>query len=218
MRKSKKLHQLQEATSDSEFISRGAVIFENTVARVINLYLCGQILGSEEYTEWYQLLRSVTPNDIVYIRVNSEGGDLFAALQLVRAIEECRGRVIISVEGLCMSAATLILLASDCYEISDHTIFMFHNYSSGAFGKGGEMFDQVSHFRTWSQKLFTSAYSGFLTPEEIKSMLDGKDIWMDAQEVVKRLKKNDPKKKSKGKTINKKSEDKKIEEVPSVSV
>jgi ATP-dependent protease ClpP protease subunit len=87
-----------------------------------------------------------------------------------------------------MSAATLIFLSADRFELSDHTMFMFHNYSSGTIGKGGEMYDQITHFRAWSDKLFNSFYKDFLTPEEIKSMLDNKDIWLDAEEVAKRLK------------------------------
>jgi ATP-dependent protease ClpP protease subunit len=162
--------------------------FAQPAATVVNLYLCGEIKPAEEYVEWFQLFRAASENDVIFIRINSEGGDLFSAMQMVRAIKECNGTVICSVEGICMSAATLIFLSGDRYELSDHTMFMFHNYSSGAIGKGGEMYDQITHFRTWSEKLFTSFYKDFLTPEEIKSMLDNKDIWLDAEEVAIRLK------------------------------
>jgi hypothetical protein len=64
---------------------------------------------------------------------------------------------------------------------------MFHNYSGGTFGKGGEMIDQLQHERKWSEGLLTEVYKDFLTKEEIKSMLNNKDIWMDGQEVIKRI-------------------------------
>jgi ATP-dependent protease ClpP protease subunit len=102
-------------------------------------------------------------------------------------MQESNANIVCSVEGICMSAATLIFLSGDRFELSDHTMFMFHNYSSGTIGKGGEMYDQITHFRAWSEKLFNSFYRDFLTPEEIKSMLDNKDIWLDAEEVAKRL-------------------------------
>lgn len=162
--------------------------FAQPVSTVVNLYLCGEIKAAEEYVEWFQLFRAAGENDIIYIRINSEGGDLFAALQLVRAIQESNATIIASVEGICMSAATLIFLSADRFELSEHTMFMFHNYSSGTIGKGGEMYDQITHFRAWSDKLFNSFYKDFLTPEEIKSMLDNKDIWLDAEEVALRLK------------------------------
>lgn len=161
--------------------------FAQPVATAVTFYLCGEIKSAEEYIEWFQIFRAATENDIIYIRINSEGGDLFSALQLVRAMQESNAKIICSVEGICMSAATLIFLSGDQFELSDHTMFMFHNYSSGTIGKGGEMYDQITHFRAWSEKLFDSFYKDFLTPEEIKSMLDNKDIWLDAQDVAKRL-------------------------------
>ena len=165
-----------------------ARFFAQPAATVVNLYLCGEIKAAEEYVEWFQLFRAAGETDTIYIRINSEGGDLFAALQIVRAIQESNATIVCSVEGICMSAATLIFLSADRFELSDHTMFMFHNYSSGTIGKGGEMYDQITHFRAWSEKLFASFYKDFLTPEEIKSMLDNKDIWLDAEEVAKRLK------------------------------
>jgi len=158
--------------------------FAQPIASTATFYLCGEIKPAEEYVEWFQILRSATENDTIYIRINSEGGDLFSALQLVRAMQESNANIVCSVEGICMSAATLIFLSADRFELSDHTMFMFHNYSSGTIGKGGEMYDQITHFRAWSEKLFNSFYKDFLTPEEIKSMLDNKDIWLDAEEVA----------------------------------
>lgn len=71
----------------------------------------------------------------------------------------------------------------------DHSMFMFHNYSGGTIGKGGEMLDQLQHERAWSEKLLRSVYEDFLTEAEIQSMLNNKDLWMDGIEVMKRLKK-----------------------------
>ena len=188
MHKLKKSQRSHDTMNEFESPSQRSKFFAQPAATVVNLYLCGEIKPAEEYVEWFQLFRAASENDVIFIRINSEGGDLFSAMQMVRAIKECNGTVICSVEGICMSAATLIFLSGDRYELSDHTMFMFHNYSSGTIGKGGEMYDQITHFRSWSEKLFTSFYKDFLTPEEIKSMLDNKDIWLDAEEVAIRLK------------------------------
>jgi len=185
--KLKRSPQSQDTMNEFDGPSK-ARYFAQPVATVVNLYLCGEIKAAEEYVEWFQLFRAASDSDTIFIRINSEGGDLFAALQIVRAIQESNATIVCSVEGICMSAATLIFLSADRFELSDHTMFMFHNYSSGTIGKGGEMYDQITHFRAWSEKLFASFYKDFLTPEEIKSMLDNKDIWLDAEEVAERLK------------------------------
>ena len=64
---------------------------------------------------------------------------------------------------------------------------MFHNYSAGVFGKGGEMFDQLQFERAWSENFLSEVYKDFLTPEEIQSMLHNKDIWMTSEQVMARI-------------------------------
>lgn len=150
-------------------------------------YLSGHIESSEEYVDWFDIIRNSGPNDIIKIYINSYGGDLFTAIQFYRVLKETEASIIVSVEGACMSAATILFLCGDQVEVSEHSMFMFHNYSGGARGKGGEMLDQLLHERTWSEKLMRDVYNDFLTDEEIDAMLDNKDIWMDGEQVIERL-------------------------------
>lgn len=152
-------------------------------------YLSGNIESSEEYIEWFDIIRNAGQNDVIKIYINSYGGDLFTAIQFLRVLGETQGNIVVSVEGACMSAATIILMCGHQFEVSEHSMFMFHNYSSGVMGKGGEMFDQLQHERIWSEKLHRDIYADFLTEKEITSILENKDIWMDGEEVIKRLKK-----------------------------
>ena len=82
----------------------------------------------------------------------------------------------------------MIFLSADELEICDHALFMFHNYAGGAFGKGGEIYDQIQFERAWSRKLLENVYREFLTSGEITQMLENKDIWMDSDEVRSRVK------------------------------
>lgn len=162
-------------------------IFSKQLVNVHELYLSGEIESSEEYIQWFDTIRHAGETDVIKIYINSPGGDVFTAIQFMRALQETSANVVMSVEGLCASAATMIMLCGDSFEISEHSMFMFHNYSGGAIGKGGEMFDQLKYERVWSEKLLVDTYGGFLTEEEITSMLDNRDIWMDGEEVIKRL-------------------------------
>lgn len=157
-------------------------------ANVHEFYLCGTIEPADEYIEWFDTIRHCSSNDVVKIYINSYGGDIFTAIQILRVLEESAGTILVSIEGACMSAATMIFMAADSIEVSQHSMFMFHNYSGGAIGKGGEMLDQLQHERAWSEKLLRSTYENFLTTKEIESILNNKDIWMDGEEVIKRLK------------------------------
>ena len=153
-----------------------------------DLYLTGEIKAADQYTDWFELIRSGGKSDIITIHINSYGGDLFTAIQLMRCIQESDAIITASVEGACMSAATMVFLQAQSFEISDHSAFMFHNYSGIAVGKGAEMFAQVSFEKKLIDKMMKKVYNGFLSETEIKDVLEGKDLWLDGEEVALRLK------------------------------
>lgn len=160
---------------------------DRAIAHSHEFYLSGPIESAEEYIEWFDKIRHASEHDYIKIYINSPGGDLFTAIQFMRVLAETQATVCCSVEGMCMSAATVIFLCGHSFEVTPHSMFMFHNYSGGAFGKGGEMIDQLQHERKWSESLLKEVYKDFLTDAEVTSMLDNKDLWMDGQEVINRL-------------------------------
>lgn len=162
---------------------------DRPLAKISEYYVSGDIESPEEYTEWFDHIRNLSQNDVLKIHINSYGGDLFTAIQFMRVLQESEAQIVTSVEGACMSAATMIFLQGHQFEVSSHSVFMFHNYSGGTIGKGGEMIDQLLHERSWSEKLLKEVYVDFLTDKEIESILNNKDIWMDGDEVIGRLKK-----------------------------
>lgn len=160
---------------------------DRPISKVHKFYLSGEIKSPSEYVHWFETIRNAGETDVIVIHINSYGGDLFTAIQFMRTMMETKANVVASVEGACMSAATVIFLSAKHFEISKHSMFMFHNYSSGSFGKGGEMYDNIVHEREWSRKLWKDVYTGFLSETEINSILQNKDIWMSGEEVTKRL-------------------------------
>lgn len=189
------------------------IIDVKPIGNIITIYLTGEIGAPENYITAFDAIRHANETDIIKFNINSPGGDLFTTIQFIRAITESDAMVIASAEGACMSAATMIFLCADRYEISEHCLFMFHNYSGMSFGKGGEMYDQLINERKWSENIIHKVYDGFLTKDEIRSILDNKDIWMESEEVMRRLEKRvqDSIKKESGKkkTIPKKKQVKK---------
>jgi len=161
--------------------------FTKTVARTHEFYLSGPIEDAENYIDWFDTIRNASSNDAIRIYINSPGGDLYTTLQFLRVMSDTEAHVTTSVEGACMSAATMIFLHGHAQEVTPHSLFMFHDYSSGTFGKGGEQYDQIQFERQWSKKFMSEVYKDFLTDSEIESMMHNKDIWMDSDEVVKRL-------------------------------
>jgi ATP-dependent protease ClpP protease subunit len=165
-------------------ISRG---FRKCTSALYEFYLSGLITGPEDYIEWFNTIRSASDQDVVKIYINSSGGDLNTALQFMRVLSESPATIVCSVEGSCMSAATMIFLCADVFEVTPHSLFMFHNYSGGIFGKGGEIYDQAVFEREWSKQFLQYIYKDFLTSKEIDSLLENKDLWLHSEEVSNRV-------------------------------
>ena len=162
-------------------------VFTRPTGAVYDFYLNETIQSPSQYVAWNHIIRSASERDTIYLHINCYGGDVMTSIQLMRSIAESTAHVIASVEGACMSAATFLFLIADSFEISEHSIFMFHNYSGFSFGKGNEMRDKVNHEEKWNKHLLDSIYLDFFSPEEIKEISNGKDFWMTPSEVQKRL-------------------------------
>lgn len=206
--------QISKLQIDEKISTDNKPIDAKPIGSLFTIYLVGEIGPPESYISAFDIIRHAQETDVIKFNINSPGGDLFTTIQFLRAIAECRGMVVASAEGACMSAATMIFLSADRYEISEHSLFMFHNYSGFSFGKGGEMYDQLIKERKWSEKIIRKLYENFLTPDEIRSILDNKDIWMDGEEVMKRLQKKVKETITKQKKITKKSSTKKPSKKP----
>lgn len=171
-------------TSSSE---GGDFFYSNPSGFTHRFYLQGEIKDGSNYVRWCETIRSAGETDEIIIFINSEGGYLWSALQIVNAIRESAARVTAVIDGICMSAATMIFLAADSYRIMPNSMFMAHNYSSHKAGKGGELYDGILYEREWSEQLWKSVYEGFLEPDEISNLLRGQDIWLNSQQVFDRL-------------------------------
>lgn len=170
-----------------DILSKGKDVYIGDYGNIIEFYLCGEIGDPEDYIEWFHIISNARESDIIKININSPGGNLFTAVQMLQALETSQAHLVMNVAGGCMSAATLIFLAGDEYLINEHSAFLFHNYSGGVIGKGGEMYQSVIHQRKWSEHILRKAYKNFLTEDEINSLIDDKDIWMDCNTVIERL-------------------------------
>lgn len=175
--------------SEEKFILNNWIREPKIAAQVYEFYISGSIESPECYIDMFDIIRHARHDDVVKLYINSFGGDLFTGIQFLRVLSETNALVVVSIEGACMSAATLLFLSADQVEITPHSSIMIHNYSSGTFGKGNEMHLQIQHERKWSETLFRDVYDHFLTADEIQAVIDGKDIWLDSDDVMARMQK-----------------------------
>lgn len=157
--------------------------------RVWNCYITSNIGNPDLYNELCYLLDNAYPMDHINLHINTPGGVIDSAFKIINSIKNSHAEVAAILTGTVASAGTMIALACKYLDVEPFTQFMVHNYSGGTQGKGHEVRDYVKFSDGQLNKAFSSIYGDFLTKEEIHEVIEGKDMWMDKEEVDERWKK-----------------------------
>ncbi len=68
--------------------------------------------------------------DTIHLRVDSIGGDVFAARAIQTALKQHKAKIIVHIDGLAASAASFIAMAGDEIEMTDGGFMMIHKAMS----------------------------------------------------------------------------------------
>ncbi len=150
------------------------------------IYLHGVIggwWGDIDETAFAKTLAGIDAKTI-HLRINSPGGDVFAARSMMTAIRQHSATVVAHVDGMAASAATDICMSADTVEISKGAFFMIHNAWTVSIGNKDEM-------RTTADLL--EKIDGAITDDyvartgksadEVKAWMDA-ETWFTADEAV----------------------------------
>ena len=155
--------------------------------REIDAYIMAEIVNPIEYNELCHLLRNATSKETIRLHINTPGGRLDSATMIIDAIAASDAYVIGVLSGNVSSAGTMIALACDELECSSYLEFMIHYFSGGTGGKGNEIKAHSNFIDKHMPMIFKKMYAGFLTNKEIEDMIEGKDIWLNGDEVLERF-------------------------------
>ena len=162
--------------------------FESTKTnRCIKVFLDENIREAKYYRTVLQGIDSLGEGDLVLLNINSYGGQLDGAIAIINAIENTDADVHASIEGVAASAASLIALASPSISVSPYATMMVHAATFGAFGKQSDVISHASFVDKQVRNLMGSVYKDFLTDKELEEVIMGKELWFDAEEIVRRL-------------------------------
>lgn len=160
------------------------------VQHVHSFYLCDEIEEPIKYTDLIHRITTASENDLVYLNLNTPGGNLYTGVQIINAMRAARAHVITVLVSRAFSLGTFLFLAGDEWHVHDNAMMMFHNFAGTVSGKGNEQLEQISSTVRWFNKLIKKYCSPFLTEAEIDRVIRGEDIWMDSDEIRKRLKRH----------------------------
>lgn len=130
-------------------------------------------------------LESLNGKDVT-VRINSGGGDVFAAHAIHNQLVAYKGRVTVVIDGLAASAATIIAVAGDRIIMPSNALFMIHNPAIGLSDYyGAEELLKAAEALNTIKGSIVAAYRKRCkaSAEELAAMMDA-ETWMGAAECL----------------------------------
>lgn len=146
------------------------------------------------FYSWFDM-DAVTPKSVsdtlldaeggdVEVDIASNGGDVFAASEIYTMLKDYPGKVIVNIQGLAASAATVIAMAGDEINMSPTAQMMIHQVWMNTSGNADDLRNQALSLDQADESII-NAY-------ELKTGLDRADLlqmmsvetWMNAQTAL----------------------------------
>lgn len=188
------VNRLVRLLLDNRAVKDAARRFEvaNAAADEATVYLYDMIVSSKADAEWWGGVAAETfvpafaaiTAPVIHLRINSPGGDVFAARAMETAVRSHKSKVITHVDGYAASAATYLALAGDEIEIAEGGFFMIHNSWSIAMGNAAD-FRQTAGLLDQIDNTIVATYAKRTGLDEsaIRDMLAA-ETWIGAQQAV----------------------------------
>jgi len=98
------------------------------------LYIYDEISNSSYWgvnaSDFVKEVMALGDVETIHLRINSPGGDVFAARTMQTALRQHSAKVIAHIDGLAASAATFLAMGADEIEMVEGGFFMIHNAAS----------------------------------------------------------------------------------------
>lgn len=120
----------------------------------------------------------------INVWINSYGGDVYAASRIYTALKEHKGKVKVKIDGVAISAASVIAMAGDEILMSPTSIIMLHNPWGTFQGEakdlrhGADVLDEVKETIINAYQLKTKK-----SRAKISQMMD-EETWMSAKKAL----------------------------------
>ena len=158
------------------------------VQTVYDIILDEDICEPKYYRDAFHAIRTAQEQDLVRLIINSDGGHMSSAVAFRNCISEANCPVIAIIEGACHSSAAMIALSCDDIEVKPFASNLNHNVSYGSAGTGSDIKAHVEFTGRQTEKFLREVYQHYLSEKEIEEILQGRQLWLDDEEMRERWK------------------------------
>ena len=143
----------------------------------------GDEVTPRQFTEELNALGNVPE---IVVRINSGGGDVFAANAIYTRLKDNAATITVKIDGWAASAATIVAMAGDVIEIPGNGVFMVHDPKMGAMGYfSAEEFTKAAEELKVIKQAIVNGYAlkTKKDPEEIAAIMAA-ETWYDGKQAV----------------------------------
>lgn len=143
----------------------------------------GDEVTPRQFTEELDALGAVPE---IIVRINSGGGDVFAANAIYTRLKDNAAKITVKIDGWAASAATIVAMAGDVIEIPGNGVFMVHDPSMGLLGYFNEadLVKLTDEIKVIKQSIVNGyALKTGKPADEIASIMAA-ETWYDGKQAV----------------------------------
>lgn len=191
-----KILELQKKDKKGKCRTVGSIEIKNQTEAAADLYFFGDI-NNESLGEWQKYYPDdKAPKDVqdfldqldgvskINVHINSGGGSVFGGIAIYNILKRHNAEIVVYVEGLAASIASVIAMAGDKIIIPANAQMMIHKPSSITWGNADDMRKEAD-ILDGCQKVILNTYMQHakdgVTAEEINALIDA-ETWKNGEE------------------------------------
>lgn len=188
--------ELQKKDRNNRIRTVGSIEIKNQTETTADLCFFGDI-NSESLGEWQKYYpEDKAPQDVqdflsqlegvskINVHINSGGGSVFGGIAIYNILTRYDAEIIVYVEGLAASIASVIAMAGDKIIIPANAQMMIHKPSTVAWGNADEMRKQAD-ILDGCQKVILNTYMSHakegVTQDDINALIDA-ETWKNGED------------------------------------
>ena len=133
-----------------------------------------------------ELLEAEALSGRIDVRINSNGGEVYAGIAIFNALKNSKADITIYVDGIAASMASVIALCGKPVQMSRYARLMLHSVQGSCYGNKDEMKNCIREIEALEDTL-CEMYATRMgkAKDEIRAMyFDGRDHWLRADEAL----------------------------------
>lgn len=157
---------------------------------IIRIYLTDSGINEiDEHLDQIEAIKNATENDVIEVYTISCGGGLVNTIvPLCNALATTPAHTVCYVEGHCASAGTFPSMICNQVFVGAYSSFMLHCASGGTgYGTMVNSAESAKFFEKQYSSLLDDIYEGFVSPEEARMLHDGREIYLNDEQIQERL-------------------------------